>query len=95
MVGYDYPSKISPKNNNFDMIVPLFHKYRFFDGSIPLRILGRVLLFCHELQERFLVSKYKKKHNCTHQTNFCICANKALEHIVRPYRKFCIFAHID
>ena len=43
MVNDDFPSRQSPKNNDYDMIVPLFHKYRFYDGSIPLRILGRVV----------------------------------------------------
>ena len=91
MVNDELPTKQSPKNHNHDLIVPLFHKYRYYDGSIPLRILGRVILFCHELQERVLIKKYKKNHNCKHPSNFCVCANKAIQHIIRPYRKFCIF----
>ena len=60
MANAEIPTKTSPKNPNYDLIVPLFHKYRYYDGSIPLRILGRVILFCHELQERVLIKKYKK-----------------------------------
>ena len=60
MVNDEFPSKQSLKNHNYDLIVPLFNKYRHYDGSIPLRILGRVILFCHELQERVLIKKYKK-----------------------------------
>ena len=60
MVDDEFPSKKSLKNRNYDLIVPLFHKYCYYDGSIPLRILGRVILFCHELQERVLIAKYKK-----------------------------------
>ena len=73
MVDDELPSKKSVKNNNYDLIVPLFEKYRYYDGSIPLRILGRVILFCHELQERVLIAKYKRANNCTHPTNFCVC----------------------
>ena len=54
MVDDEFPSKKSLKNHNYDLIVPLFNKYRFYDGSIPLRIFGRVILFCHELQQRVL-----------------------------------------
>ena len=49
MANDKIPTKTSPKNPNYELIVPLFHKYRFYDGSIPLRILGRVILFCHAL----------------------------------------------
>ena len=91
MVNDEIPTKTSLKNRNYDLIVPLFHKYRYYDGSIPLRILGRVILFCHELQEKVLIKKYKKTHNCQHPSNFCICANEAIKHIIRPYKKFCIF----
>ena len=90
MTGNDYQSKISAKNGNFDLIIPLFQKYRFYDGSIPLRILGRVILFCNEWQERAIVSRYKKQHNCNHPTNYCPCATKALSHILRPYQTFCV-----
>ena len=74
MANDEIPTKTSPKNPNYELIVPLFNKYRFYDGSIPLRILGRVVLFSHTLQERVLIKKYKKMHNCTHPKYYCICA---------------------
>ena len=82
MANDKIPTKTSRKNPNYNLIVPLFHKYRFYDRSIPLRILGRVILFCHALQERALIKKYKKIHGCTHPTNYCIYANEAIKHII-------------
>ena len=91
MATDELPAKKSIKNNNYELIIPLSEKYRHYDGSIPLRIFGRVVLFCHQLQEKFLVKKFKKENGCTHPTNFCVCATKATQNIVRPYKKFCIF----
>ena len=82
MANDEIPTKTSPKNPNYDLIVPLFHKYRYYEGSIPLRILGRVILFCHELQERVLIKKYKNIHGCKHPTNYCVCATEAIKHII-------------
>ena len=64
MVGNDYQSKISTKNGNFELIVSLFNKYKYYDATIPLRIFGRVILFLHEWQEQTLISKYKSVHHC-------------------------------
>ena len=91
MATDELPAKKSIKNNNYELIIPLFEKYRHYDGSIPLRIFCRVVLYCHQLQEKVLIKKFKKKNNCLHSTNFCVCATKATQHIIRPYKKFCIF----
>ena len=87
----ELPIKKSVKNHNYSILTPLFEKYRYYDGSIPLRIFGRVVLFCHQLQEKVLIKKFKKENGCIHTINFCVCATKATQHIVRPYKKFCIF----
>ena len=38
-----------------------------------------------------MIKKYKKENGCTHPTNFCVCATKAIQHIVRSYKIVCIF----
>ena len=47
MAGNDFQTKILPKNPNFELIVPLLKKYKYYEGSIPLRIFGHVILFVH------------------------------------------------
>ena len=33
MVNDEFLSRQSPKNNNYDLIVPLFNQYHYYDGS--------------------------------------------------------------
>ena len=36
MASDELPAKKSVKNNNYEILIPLFEKYRHYDGSIPL-----------------------------------------------------------
>ena len=45
MATDELPAKKFIKNNSYEILIPLFEKYRHYDGSIPLRIFGRVVLF--------------------------------------------------
>ena len=95
MVNDEMPTKQSPKNHNYDLILPLFHEYRYYDGSIPLRILGRVILFCHELQERVLIKKYKKLIIANIRLIFAYVPMKLLSTLSDPIKSFAFFGHTD
>ena len=63
---------------NWDFLVFLFDKYKFYSTNIPLRILGLIVLIAHHWQEKMLVSKAKQNLQCKHNLKKCTCVVKYL-----------------
>merc|ERR1712240_950361 len=78
--------KSSSNTPDYSIIGPLFSKYQDYSNDVPLRILGRIVLILHHWIDLTLIRKAKRNLNCPHKMYYCQCAEKALQHIVRPYK---------
>ena len=84
----DVNSSLMPMGGpDYSVIGPLFSKYQDYPNDVPLRILGRTVLILHHWIDLTLIRKAKRNSNCPHKMYQCPCADNALQHIVRPYKK--------